>query len=79
MKKEDYLPALLLVQQAKKECDYDNPKHYRNIVFDDEALDKLADLFPEEKIETDHDAVKVVEKYGDEMICELKKRLYNKI
>lgn len=76
--KKDYLPALLLVQQAKTECDYDNPKHYQNIVFDDEALRTLTKLFPDEEIQTDYDAVKVVEKYGDEMISELKKRLYDK-
>jgi hypothetical protein len=78
VKKENYLPALLLVQQAKQECDYDNPKHYQNIVFDDEALGTLSKLFPEEKISTDYDAVKVVEKYGAEMISELKKRLNDK-
>jgi hypothetical protein len=78
VRKESYLPALLLVEQAKRECDYDNPKHYQNIVFDDEALGTLAKLFPEEKISTDYDAVKVVEKYGDDMIPELKRRLTDK-
>jgi hypothetical protein len=75
VRKESYLPALLLVQQAKRECGYDNPKHYQNIVFDDEALGTLDKLFPEEGIRTDYDAMKVVEKYGDEMVSELKKRL----
>lgn len=40
------------------------------------TLSKLAELFPEEKIETDRiEAIKVVEKYGDEMMFELQKRL----
>jgi hypothetical protein len=58
--------------------DYNNPKWHRNIIFDEQALSKLAELFPEEKIKTDHEAMKVVEKYGDEMIFELQKRLAKK-
>jgi hypothetical protein len=45
VRKANYLPALLLVQQAKRECGYDDPKNNRNILFDEEALDKLASLF----------------------------------
>ena len=76
-RKEDYLPALLLVEQAKRECGYDNPKNYRNILFDEEALSKLASLFPEENMSTDYDAAKVVEKYGDDAVPELQRRMKN--
>jgi len=79
VKKEQYLPAYLLVNKAKSEVDYENPKWYRGIVFDEDALSKLGQLFPEENIRTDSDAVKVVERYGDEMISELKRRLSEKV
>jgi hypothetical protein len=78
VKKDQELLGRLLVAKAKAEVDYNNPKWYRNIIFDEQALSKLAELFPEEKIETDYDAMKVVEKYGDEMISELQKRLASK-
>jgi hypothetical protein len=78
VKKDQELLGRLIVEKAKAEVDYDNPKWYRNIIFDEQALSKLAELFPEEKIETDYDAMKVVEKYGDEMISELQKRLASK-
>lgn len=78
VKKEHEIPARLLVAEAKHEVDYDNPDWYKRIIFDEQALSKLTELFPEEEIQTDYDAVKVVEKYGDEMISELKKRLYEK-
>jgi hypothetical protein len=38
--------AKILVEKAKAEVDYDNPKWYRNIVFDESALKRLAELFP---------------------------------
>lgn len=79
VKKEQYLPAYLLVNRAKAEVDYDNSRWYKGIIFDEQALGKLTELFPEEDIQTDNDAVKVVEKYGDEMIPELKKRLNKKV
>lgn len=77
VRKANYLPALLLVEQAKRECGYDDPKNYRNILFDEEALDKLASLFPEENISTDYDAAKVVKKYGDDAVPELQRRMRN--
>jgi hypothetical protein len=77
VRKESYLPALLLVQEAKRECGYDDPKNYRNILFDDESLNKLASLFPEESISMDYDAAKVVEKYGEDIVPELQKRMKN--
>jgi hypothetical protein len=75
VKKEHELPARLLVAKAKQEADYDNPEWRKGIIFDEQALNKLNELFPEEGIQTDYDAVKVVEKYGGEMISELKKRM----
>jgi len=78
VKKDQALLAGLLVAKAKGEVDYDNPKWYRNIVFDNDALTKLAELFPERSIKTDHDAVKLVEELGDETLTELQKRLNTK-
>ncbi len=75
VRKKHELPARILVVKAKKEADYDNPKNYRNILFDEEALSKLTELFPEENIQTDNDALKIVEKFGDKMILELQKRM----
>jgi len=75
VKKDQVLLAGLLVAKAKSEVDYDNPKWYRNIVFDESSLKKLADLFPERQIKTDYDAVKLIEELGDEALTELQKRL----
>lgn len=44
VKKDQVLLAGLLVAKAKCKVDYENPKWYRNIVFDNEALTKLAKL-----------------------------------
>jgi hypothetical protein len=74
-KKGQELIGRLLVEKAKAEVDYDNPKWYKNIVFDEEALNKLAELFPERQIKIDYDAVKLVEDLGDGAINELQKRL----
>ena len=78
VKKDQALIAHLLVAKAKQEVNYDNPKWYRNIIFDDEALNKLVELFPEKNIQTDHDAVKLVEELGEEALTELQKRLKEK-
>jgi hypothetical protein len=78
VKKDQALLAGLLVAKAKSEVDYDNPKWYRGIIFDEKALSKLVELFPEEKINTDLDAMKVVEKYGEETVSELQRRLKDK-
>jgi hypothetical protein len=75
VKKEQALIASLLVEKAKAEVDYDNPKWYRNIIFDEEALNKLAELFPERQIKTDYDAAKLIEELGDDAINELQKSL----
>ena len=78
VKKGQELLANLLVAKAKAEVDYDNPKWYRNIIFDESSLKKLAELFPERRIETDYDAAKLVEELGDKTLAELEKRLKNR-
>lgn len=75
VKKDQALLAKLLVEKAKAEVDYNNPKWYRNIVFDEEALSKLAELFPERQIKTDYDAVKLVEELGNGVFAEVQGRL----
>jgi hypothetical protein len=75
VKKEQALIASLLVEKAKAEVDYNNPKWYKNIIFDEEALNKLAEAFPERQIKTDYDAAKLIEELGDDAINELQKRL----
>jgi hypothetical protein len=77
VKKDQALLARLLVAKAKSEVNYDNPKWYRNIVFDEIALNRLAELFPEREIKTDYDAIKLVEELGDDALNELQKRLKN--
>ena len=74
-KKDKELTARLLVAKAKAEVDYNNPKWYRNIIFDSDALAKLAELFPERSIKTDYDAFRLAEELGDETLTELQKRL----
>ncbi|MGQ9469911.1 MAG: hypothetical protein ACUVTD_08885 [Nitrososphaerales archaeon] len=78
VKKDQALLARLLVAKAKSEVDYNNPKWYRNIVFDETALNKLNELFPEREIKTDYDAVKLVEELGDNALDELQRRMNKK-
>lgn len=75
VKKEHELPALLLVAKAKQEVNYNNPKWYRGIVFDESTLSKITELFPERKIQTDHDAVKLVEELGEKTVVEIQRRM----
>jgi len=77
-KKEQTLLAGLLVAKAKSEVDYNNPKWYKNIVFDESSLKTLAELFPERNLKTDYDAVKLVEELGDKALTELQTRLKSK-
>jgi len=77
-KRDQVLLAGLLAAKAKQEVDYGNPKWYRNIVFDETALKKLVELFPEREIRTDYDAVKLVEELGDGALTEIEKRLREK-
>ncbi len=75
VKKEQEFLGRLLVTKAKNEVDYDNPKWYKNIVFNEDALDKLAELFPERQIKTDYDATKLIQQLGDNALTELQSRL----
>jgi len=78
VKKGQELIASLLVAKAKSEVDYNNPKWYRNIVFDEDALNKLSQLFPERQIKTDYDATRLVEELGGNALTELQNRLKEK-
>jgi len=78
VKKDQNVLARLLVAKAKSEVDYENPKWYKNIIFDETALNKLAELFPERQIKTDHDAVGLVKELGDNALNELQKRMKEK-
>jgi len=75
VKKDQYLPAYLLVNKAKSEVGYYDPKWYRGIVFDESSLVKLAELFPEKNIQTDYDAVRLVEEYEEDAVSEIQKRM----
>ena len=78
VKKDQILLAGLLTAKVKQEVDYDNPKNYRNIVFDETALSKLIELFPEREIKTDNDVVKIMQELGDSILNELQKRMKEK-
>ena len=78
VKKEQGFLGRLLVARAKSEVDYNNPKWYRNIVFDEDALSKLAELFPERRIKTDYDATKLIRELGDTALTGLQSRLKSK-
>jgi len=75
VKRDQALIAKILVEKAKAEVDYDNPKWYRNIIFDENSLNKLAELFPERKIQTDYDAFELVKELRDNVVDELKRRM----
>jgi hypothetical protein len=75
VKKEQEFLGRLLVVKVKAEVEYNNPKWYRNIVFDNDALDKLSQLFPERQIKTDYDATRLIEELGDNALPELQNRL----
>ena len=78
VKREQSILGMLLVAKAKSEVDYINPKWYRNIVFDEDALNKLTELFPERQIKTDYDAAKLIQELGDKALTELQSRLKEK-
>lgn len=44
--------------------DYNNPKWYWNVIFDEDALNKLSQLFPERQARTDYDAAKLINELG---------------
>ena len=77
--RKDQVPlARLLIVKAKNEVDYDDPKWYRNIIFDDKVLKMLFELFPEREIKTDYDAFKLVNEFGENFLAELHKRMKRK-
>ena len=78
VKNEQALLGNLLVAKAKAEVDYNNPKWYRNIVFDENALSRLSQLFPERQIKTDYDATKLIQELRDKALTELRARLKEK-
>ncbi|MCJ7425221.1 hypothetical protein MUP01_13280 [Candidatus Bathyarchaeota archaeon] len=75
VRKEQVLLGSLLVARAKAEVDYNNPKWYKNIVFDEDALNKIVELFPERQIKTDQDATRLIEELGDNALTELQNRM----
>jgi hypothetical protein len=75
VRKEQLPLASLLVAKAKAEVDYYNPRWYRNIVFDESVLKRLSELFPETKISTDSDALRLIVEMGDEILGEIGRRL----
>lgn len=75
VRKEQEFLNRLLVAEAKSEVDYNNPKWYMNIIFDEDALNKLSQLFPERQMKTDYDAIKLVKELGSDALTELQNRL----
>jgi len=73
VKRNQFLLAHFLVEKVKEEVDYNNPKWYRKIVFSEEALNLLKELFPERKIETDYDALKLLEDLVNDAFAKLTK------
>ena len=65
----------MLIAKVKNEVDYDNPKWYRNVIFDDKVLKMLFELFPEREIKTDYDAFKLVNEFDENFLAELHNRM----
>jgi len=78
VKKDQALPASLLVYKAKQEVDYYNPQWYRNIIFDESTLSKLTQLFPEKSIQKDEDAFELIKQLGDDVLPEIQRRMKEK-
>lgn len=78
VKKDQSLLAHLLVAKAKQEVDYDNPRYYTGILFDESTLHELSRLFPEDDIRTDKDVLTLMEQYGDRFTEELQNRIRSK-
>ena len=79
VRRDQIFLAHLLLTKVKREVGYDDPKWYRNIIFDQDALKTLTKLFPERKIKRDSDAVKIVETYGDEIVNEIQRRMQENV
>ncbi len=78
VKKEHAPLASLLVHSVKEGVAYENPNWYRNILFDEGTLSKIATLFPERIIETDKDAYTLVEDFGEGIVDEVQRRMRRK-
>jgi len=78
VRKDQEKLARILIQRVKEEVDYDNPKWCRNIVFNEEALKLLAELFPERNIKTDYEALELLEKIRVDLAKEIQKRIAEK-
>jgi hypothetical protein len=61
--------ASLLVEKAKAEVDYNNPKWYKNIIFNEEALKMLQGCFLNSR------SRRMIEELGDNALTELQNRL----
>lgn len=72
VRKDKALFSSLLVAKVKSDVDYDNPRWYRNILFDEQSLEKLNQLFPERELKVDADVLKLVKDYGDKLMDRLK-------
>jgi len=79
VKKEQDFLGRLLVAKAKAEVDYANPKWYRNIVFNEDSLNKLSQLFPERDIKTDYDATELLKELGSDALTELQNRMKRRV
>ncbi len=79
VRRDQIFLAHLMVMKVKQEIGYDDPKWYRNIIFDEDALKTLTKLFPERRIKCDSDALKVVETYGDGIVDEIQRRMHDNV
>ena len=68
VRKDQKNMADLLVAKAKSEVDYDNPKWYRNIIFNELTFKKLVELIPEFKIETDYNLLEIMKKSWNSLL-----------
>ena len=74
VRKDQLLFGSLLVAKAKGEVDYGNPKWYRNILFDENTLVKISELFPEYNIRTDKDVMMIINEVAEELLPRLNKK-----
>jgi hypothetical protein len=75
VRKDQIIYGSLLTFRAKEEVDYDNPRWYRNILFDEATLDKISEMFPERKIRTDQDVLRMIEEDAEGLMSRMKTML----
>lgn len=75
VRKDQIVYGSLLTFKAKEEVDYDNPRWYRNILFDEATLDKISEMFPERKIRTDQDVLRMIEEDAEGLMSRMKTML----